>query len=52
MVRAENKGGLMGALGHSSDELVEQIHITDTHYLWLSPSAIIESANPPIERRY
>lgn len=50
MVKAEQGGGIMGAMGQP--ELVETTRITDTHYLWLSKSAIIESANPPIERRY
>lgn len=33
-------------------ELTEITQITDSHYLALSPTAIIVTANPPITRRY
>ena len=45
-----NKGGLMGSFDQS--DIVERRIITDSHYLRLSPSAIIETANPPIARKY
>ena len=50
MAPAQTKGGIMGAMG--KPELIEITHITDSHYLCLSETAIIESANPPIERKY
>ena len=50
-IKAQNKGGLMGALGRS-DDLVETTHITDSFFVHLSETAVIEHANPPIERRY
>ena len=45
-----NKGGLMGSFDQS--DIVEQRVITDSHYLSLSKSAVIETANPPIARKY
>jgi len=50
MIRAEEQGGFMGAMG--KPELVEITHITDSFYLRLSKTGIIESANPPILRKY
>ena len=44
-----NKGGLMGSF---DSDIVERRVITDSHYLRISKSAVIENANPPIERRY
>ena len=50
LVRTEKKGGFLGALG--KPELVETTRITDSFYLHLSKSAIIEAASPAIQRRY
>ena len=50
-IKAPNKGGLMGVLGRDSD-LVEITHITDSFFVHLSETAVIECASPPIERRY
>lgn len=50
-IKTENKGGLIGALG-SSNELTETTHITDSFYIRLTETAAIETASPPIERRY
>ena len=49
-VKIKPKGGFMSALGES--DLIEHTEITDSHYLRLSKSAVIESANPTIKRRY
>lgn len=48
--RPEGKGGFMGSLGGS--DLIEVTKITDSFYLHLSTTAIIETANPEIIRRY
>jgi len=50
MERPEGKGGFMGSLGGS--DLIEVTKITDSFYLHLSTTAIIESADPEIVRRY
>lgn len=50
MKKPEEKGGFMGSLGGS--DLVEVTMITDSFYLHLSTTAIIECANPEIIRRY
>jgi len=49
-IRTKKNGGFIGAMG--SSEFIDTIHITDSHYLRLSKTAIIESASPTIERRY
>lgn len=49
-VRPEKESGFIGALG--KPELIDRTHITDSFYLYLSKSAIIEQASPQIKRRY
>ena len=49
-VKPESIGGFLGALGQP--DLIRRTYITDSFYLRLSKSAVIESANPAIERRY
>lgn len=46
--KPKSKRGLVG----SYDQIIERTVITDSYYLRLSKSAVIENANPPIERRY
>jgi hypothetical protein len=41
-----------GVLGPHEDVIIDQKIITDSHYLWLSKTAIIEEASPPIQRKY
>ena len=50
MARPEKKGGFMGSMG--KPELTEVTQINDSFYVRISKTAIIESANPEIQRRY
>ncbi|MBW2672194.1 MAG: hypothetical protein JRD89_02105 [Deltaproteobacteria bacterium] len=44
---------IKGTFGqHEDDTIVDPKIITDSHYLWLSKTATIEKANPPLERKY
>ena len=49
-VKPGKTGGFMGALGEP--DLIKRTTITDSFYLKLSKSAVIESASPTINRRY
>lgn len=49
-VKPESLGGVVRALG--KPDLVERTIITDSFYLYMSKTAVIKSANPPIEKKY